>query len=51
MSTAVHTLLDRNERYAAQRHAELPFLPRLNLCVVACPDPRADPAIVQAYLG
>lgn len=46
MTTSVTTLLDRNERYAAQRHRELPFLPRLNLCVVACPDPRSDPAIV-----
>jgi carbonic anhydrase len=44
--TPVRTLQDRNERYATQRHAELPFLPRLNLCVVACPDSRADPAIV-----
>ncbi|HET7017639.1 MAG TPA: carbonic anhydrase [Streptosporangiaceae bacterium] len=46
MTTAVEILLDRNERYAAHRHAELPFLPRLNMCVVACPDSRVDPAIV-----
>jgi hypothetical protein len=35
MTTAVNTLLDRDERYATDRHAELPFLPKLNMCVVA----------------
>lgn len=44
--TVVTTLLDRNERYATRHQPGLPILPRLNLCVVACPDPRADPAIV-----
>ena len=46
MTTVVTTLLDRNERYATRHQTGLPLLPRLNLCVVACPDPRADPALV-----
>jgi carbonic anhydrase len=47
MSDAIaDLLLTRNARYAEARHGELPFLPRLNLCVVTCPDPRVDPAHV-----
>lgn len=41
--TVVDELLDRNARRAGE-HEILPNLPRLNLCIVTCPDPRADPA-------
>lgn len=44
--TAVDTLLQRNAHYAEHRHTELPFLPRLGMCIVTCPDARADPAAV-----
>src|ERR1043165_7365785 len=44
MST-VGMLLERNARYA-QRHTVLPFLPRLSMCIVTCPDARVDPAAV-----
>ena len=43
--TVVDTLIERNTR-AATSHTALPSLPRLNLCVVTCPDPRVDPAHV-----
>jgi carbonic anhydrase len=43
--TAIDTLIERNARTAAQ-HEALPNLPRLNLCVVTCPDPRVDPVHV-----
>jgi carbonic anhydrase len=45
--SAVDELLDRNARVAT-RHRPLPNLPRLNLCIVACPDPRVDPMAVFA---
>lgn len=45
--TAVEELLERNARFAAAQHsAGLPTIPRLRACVVACPDPRVDPAQV-----
>jgi carbonic anhydrase len=43
--TPVTQLLERNARLA-EAHAELPFLPRLGMCIVTCPDPRVDPAAV-----
>jgi len=43
--TVVDTLVRRNERLATH-HTELKPLPALGLCVVACPDPRVDPAHV-----
>jgi carbonic anhydrase len=42
----VEQLLSRNASFAAADHRPLPFLPRLNACVVTCPDPRVDPARV-----
>jgi carbonic anhydrase len=44
--SAVEQLLERNTRFAASRHADLPLLPRLRACVVTCPDARVDPAHV-----
>ncbi|HEX4564664.1 MAG TPA: carbonic anhydrase [Solirubrobacteraceae bacterium] len=43
--SVIEELLERNARVAA-RHEPLPNLPRLNLCIVACPDPRVDPTAV-----
>jgi carbonic anhydrase len=43
--SVLDALLERNAR-AAATHAPLPNLPRLNLCIVACPDPRVDPMAV-----
>ena len=43
--SAIETLLERNASTAAG-HEPLPNLPRLNLCVVTCPDPRVDPVHV-----
>ncbi len=42
----VEELLERNDRFAERREAGLPTLPRLGTCIVACPDPRVDPAQV-----
>jgi carbonic anhydrase len=39
-------LLQRNRRFAAHEHRALELAPRLRACVVACPDPRVDPAHV-----
>jgi carbonic anhydrase len=41
--TVVDELLERNAQRAGE-HETLPSLPRLNLCIVTCPDPRVDPA-------
>jgi len=43
--TVIDTLIERNAD-AAQAHRALGNLPRLNLCIVTCPDPRVDPAHV-----
>jgi carbonic anhydrase len=43
---ATEELLMRNARFAQHRATGLPALPRLRTCVVACPDPRVDPAHV-----
>ncbi len=43
---AVEELLDRNARFAAGYAPGRPALPALRTCVVACPDPRVDPAQV-----
>ncbi len=42
----VEELLERNERFAESRETGLRALPRLGTCIVACPDPRVDPAQV-----
>jgi carbonic anhydrase len=42
----VDELLERNTRFAEHHQAGRPLLPRLKTCVVACPDPRVDPAQV-----
>ncbi len=42
----VEKLLVRNERFAEGHKTGLKTLPRLRTCVVACPDPRVDPAQV-----
>jgi carbonic anhydrase len=44
--TVVEMLIERNADGAAGVHRALPNLPRLNLCIVTCPDPRVDPAHV-----
>jgi carbonic anhydrase len=44
--TTIETLVERNTRFADNLPADLPQLPRLRTCVVACPDPRVDPAHV-----
>ncbi len=44
--SVIEELLGRNRRFAERDHTELPFLPRLRTCIVACPDPRVDPAWV-----
>jgi carbonic anhydrase len=43
----IEELLDRNAHFAAE-HRPLPSLPRLNLCIVTCPDPRVDPLAIFA---
>jgi len=43
--TVIDELLERNAN-AAAIHEPLPSLPRLNLCIVTCPDPRVDPMAV-----
>jgi carbonic anhydrase len=43
--TVIEELIERNAGVAAA-HRSLPNLPRLNLCIVTCPDPRVDPAHV-----
>ncbi len=42
----VDEIIARNARYAEHEHAPAPVVPRLRMCVVACPDPRVDPARV-----
>jgi carbonic anhydrase len=42
----IEALLEHNARFAEHDHAELPFLPRLGMCVVICPDSRVDPSAV-----
>lgn len=42
----VEDLLERNARFAERGQEELPQLPRLGVCVLTCPDPRVDPALV-----
>jgi carbonic anhydrase len=39
-------VLARNAHFADHEHGEAPVAPRLRMCVVACPDPRVDPARV-----
>lgn len=39
-------LLQRNRGFVTERHTALGLAPRLKTCVVACPDPRVDPAHV-----
>jgi carbonic anhydrase len=41
----IEEMIERNA-HAAGTHRALPNLPRLNLCIVTCPDPRVDPAHV-----
>ena len=43
--TVIDELLERNA-YLAATHQPLPNVPRLNLCVVTCPDPRVDPMAI-----
>lgn len=43
---AVEELLERNSRFAEQQQVWQAPIPRLNTCVVSCPDPRVDPAQV-----
>jgi carbonic anhydrase len=43
--TVIEQLVERNQQVAT-RHTPLPNLPRLNLCIVTCPDPRVDPMAV-----
>lgn len=43
--TVIDELLERNAQTAAT-HQPLPNLPRLNLCILTCPDPRVDPMTV-----
>ena len=43
--TVIDELLARNAD-AAATHRPLPTLPRLNLCIITCPDPRVDPAAI-----
>jgi carbonic anhydrase len=43
--TAVDELLERNECIATH-HVEPPFLPRLGMCIVTCPDARVDPGAI-----
>jgi len=42
----VAALLERNVRFVEQDYRTLATAPRLRTCVVACPDPRVDPAQV-----
>jgi carbonic anhydrase len=44
-SNTLDEVLARNARFAEQ-HEQAPVAPRLGMCVVACPDPRVDPARV-----
>ncbi len=46
MTNTAEELLTRNERFAQRRMTGLSALPRLRACIVACPDPRVDPAQV-----
>lgn len=41
--TVIDELLTANGRVV---HRPLPNLPRLNLCIVTCPDPRVDPTAI-----
>lgn len=43
--TVIDSMLERNARVAAT-HQPLPNLPRLNLCIVTCADPRVDPMAI-----
>src|SRR5579859_2600391 len=43
--TVIDELLERNACLTAA-HEPLPNLPRLNLCIVTCPEPRVDPMAV-----
>lgn len=43
---ALEELLDRNARFAHGYDEELPPIPSLRTLIVACPDPRVDPAQV-----
>jgi carbonic anhydrase len=45
-SDVVEVLLRRNRAFASQTPGVLSLWPRLNACVVTCPDPRVDPAAV-----
>jgi carbonic anhydrase len=45
-ASSIDRLLERNARFAAGEHRALTSAPRLRTCVVACPDPRVDPAHV-----
>lgn len=42
--SALPTLLDRNQRFADERHQVLPPAPRFSLIVISCMDARTDPA-------
>jgi carbonic anhydrase len=42
----IEVLLDRNRAFASESHEVLPLSPRLNACIVTCPDPRVDPAAI-----
>jgi carbonic anhydrase len=43
----IEELLERNAQVATT-HEPLESLPRLNLCIVTCPDPRVDPMAIFA---
>jgi carbonic anhydrase len=45
-SGVIETLMERNRTFASEGHKVHPLWPRLNACVVTCPDPRVDPAEV-----
>jgi carbonic anhydrase len=45
-TSLIEVLVERNRAFASAAHEVLPLPPRLNACVVTCPDPRVDPAAV-----
>jgi carbonic anhydrase len=45
-NSVIDVLLERNRAFASEAHEVLPLPPRLNACVVTCPDPRVDPGEV-----
>jgi carbonic anhydrase len=51
-SGVIEALLERNRAFASEAHEVRPLWPRLNACIVTCPDPRVDPtAVLGLELG